>query len=259
MSTTGIELLISAGAVTGKQALMRLIESLCQATTDKTKKLLRNLKTERQISQLYSQIGKVRKVKTLGQLDKAVDLTSFYCDSHIYIKKTRKKIRRVSDFGLGENILIEGIAGQGKSIFLRYLCGVELMLGQYLPVFVELRKITDNQSLVDCILQALKGYHLDLTNEILSELADTGKLLLLFDAFDEVRDDLKQRILHEIERFADEHEKLRILITSRPESGVATCPLEITKRLFDFANEAMTYIAREEQCDTIIPLKKSSV
>lgn len=246
MPVTGMELLlIGAGVAKGKEQLKKLVESIQDVATDKTKKFLRDLKTERQISRLYSQIGKVRKVKTLGQLDKAVDLMSFYCDSHIYTENKRKKITRISDFGVDENILIEGIAGQGKSIFLRYLCGVELVLGDYIPIFVELRKISEKQSLLSLVVQALKSYHLNVTEEIFAELAGTGRLLLLLDAFDEVADGAKQDLLREIEQLANEQENLRILITSRPESGIAACPLFHVVKLSDLKNDEYMNVIRK--------------
>jgi len=209
---TGIELLIGASAIAGKDTFKKTVSSVNEALSDKAKKFFNQIKTERQIGKLYSQIAKVRKVKTLGQLDRAVDLYSFYCDSHVYLGKSRKKITRISDFGTSENILIEGVAGQGKSIFLRYLCSAELVLGEYIPVFIELRKIGNGESLIENILETLKSYHLDLNEEVLREIADSGRLLLLLDAFDELNQGAKKRILNEIEMLSNRHEKLRILI-----------------------------------------------
>ena len=179
----------------------------------------------------------MRKVKTLGQLDKAVDLMSFYCDSHVHINNQRRKITSLSDFPQNENILIEGIAGQGKSIFLRYLCAVELYRGQYVPVFVELRKITAKKSLIHQILATLETYNIDLTRKQLGELADSGRLLLLLDAFDEIPEELKSTVIDEIERLALKHERLRILVTSRPESGIHTCAIFTNVRLSNLVGD----------------------
>lgn len=172
--------------------------------------------TERQIRTLYQRIAQVRKVKTIWQVDKTVDLGVFYCDSHVLVNKIRKRITRLTDFGIDDNLLIQGIAGQGKSIFLRYLCSVELNSAQRIPIFLELRRITSDSSLMDRIKISLLNLDLTVDDHLFHTLAASGKILLLMDAFDEVPDDLKVKVLSDIEDLAARHKSLRIIITSRP-------------------------------------------
>jgi hypothetical protein len=144
----GAEIGLGAAATAGKKALELLVEDIYNNTKAAAQKALKKWRTSREVGRLYTRIANVRHVKTLWQVDKAVDLSSFYCESHIYLDKKRKCIRAVSEFETAENLLIEGIAGQGKSIFLRYLCAVELMRGESFPVFLELRRIQPDQSLL---------------------------------------------------------------------------------------------------------------
>lgn len=235
---TGLELLLTAGAVAGKEAVKSAVTALYDASAGKAKKALKASRNDREINKLFQQLWKIRKVKTLGQLDKAVDLTSFYCDSHVYVDRTtRRRIQQIEDLGVDANILIEGIAGQGKSIFLRYLCSVEALKGKLLPIFVELRRIQEHQTLSALLIKTLKGFHIDVDDDSLGELADSGRMILLLDAFDEVRDDAKERVLDEIESFAALHEKLQIIVTSRPESGIRACPLFRVVRLSDLERD----------------------
>jgi hypothetical protein len=61
---------------------------------------------------------------------------------------------------------------------------------------------------------------MEVDDELFNALAESGKLLLLLDAFDEVPDELKSVVLTTIEDLASSHTTLRILITSRPNQTV---------------------------------------
>ncbi|PTX98769.1 hypothetical protein DB345_03360 [Spartobacteria bacterium LR76] len=220
---TSLELLASAGALAGQTALKKAVNSIYDSSTEAAKKILRRLKNETQLRKFCSQIGKVRKVKTLGQVDKAVDLASFYCSSHVYFEGNRSKIDSFSNFKSGNKILIEGIAGQGKSIFLRYLCSIEFLKGDLIPIFAELRKISENESLENFLIRTFKTYHLDIDKESLSHMANTGKLILFLDAFDEAPDDSKSRLVLEMEDFLLSHESVNVVISSRPNNGISAC------------------------------------
>ncbi len=176
--------------------------------------------TNKKVQILYKQINKVKLVKTLWQVDKAVDLSSFYCDSHLIIDGIRKKILRLSDLPIDRNILITGIAGQGKSIFLRYLCGKTLAEGKMVPVFIELRKIQINESLIEYIINFLNILKIKADNDIFEYFSEKGKIVLFLDGFDEIMDDIRSSVIRDIENLTLKYEKLRIIVTSRPEGGL---------------------------------------
>lgn len=127
-------LLSTTATLAGKKLFKKLVIDLYQFLVQQTGRKVKQWNTERQIDKIYRQIGQVRKVKTIWQIDRAVDLMEFYCDSHVMLKKERCKITKLSDFGQSrDNILIQGIAGQGKSIFLRYICSVNSPGGSTFP------------------------------------------------------------------------------------------------------------------------------
>src|SRR5882672_8359451 len=114
--TTGFELLALGGKAAGKISFSKLFSATLSKLSSGTKSALRIRNQEKVISKFYTQLSKVRLVKTLWQIDKAVDIGTFYCQSHVYVGGIRRKVGSLSDLdGLG-NLLIEGIAGQGKSI-----------------------------------------------------------------------------------------------------------------------------------------------
>jgi len=210
----------TAGALAGKELFKKVVLDLYQFLVDRTNRKLKQWNTDRQIEKLYHQIGQVRKVKTIWQIDKAVDLLDFYCDSHVILDEKRCKVSKLSDFKTKNNILIQGIAGQGKSILLRYLCSVELGRGEYIPIFLELRRISQSESLKDRIFTAFESLKLSIDDEIFAALAASGKIVLLLDAFDEVPDDLKSRVLTEIEDLIATKPNIRVIVTSRPHQDI---------------------------------------
>jgi NACHT domain len=178
--------------------------------------------TARKREQLYRKIAKVRMVKTIWQVDKAVDLSEFYCDSRVRLPgdSERVVVNSITDFGTKKSILVEGIAGQGKSIFLRYLCASELARGEYIPVFLELRRISPRQTLMDRIFAELEALGLKVDHDLFEVLAESGRLLLLLDAFDEVPEGMQSGVLTDIEDLLNIHERLQIVVSSRPDRQI---------------------------------------
>jgi len=138
----------------------------------------------------------------------------------VTIDNKRKKIRYVDDFDTSENVLVQGIAGQGKSTFLRYLCSMELQKGKCIPLFLELRKVSKLQTLKERIIAAFKSLGINIDDLVFDALIESGKILLLLDAFDEVPEDLKSVVLADIEDLASAYPTLRIIVTSRPHQSI---------------------------------------
>jgi len=214
-------LLETVSVVAERELFKAVVTDAWRAMSKVASRKLTQWNTEHKIGMLYRRIGNVRKVKTIWQVDKAVDLASFYCDSHVLIKKRRKQIDQLSDFRLKGNILVEGIAGQGKSIFLRYLCAVALAQGQCIPLFIELRKVSNKESVLDRIYAELSNLGLTVDDSLFSVLAHSGKIVLFLDAFDEIPEDLKGSSLSEIEDLSLRFDNLQIIATSRPHHAIA--------------------------------------
>ena len=215
--------------------LIKAWEATCRATSKK----ISDAKLEKKIKNLYEKISDVRNVMTIWQVEQFVDLNDFYCDPHVRIvngkKEERKKIKQISDFNIKGNILIEGIAGQGKSIFLRYLCCVALAQGESVPLFVELRKISTKESIEKRIDEELKN--LGLEKDIFIELAKSGTITLFLDAFDEIPEELKEESIIKIEDMSKRYNDMRIIVTSRPDNPIAMSTLFKKITLSNLQNE----------------------
>jgi hypothetical protein len=107
-----VPVLASLTAAAGKELLKKPLGDVYEYVKGKAKRQILRWNTNRNVSQAYAKLISVRRVKTLWQIDKAVDLTTFYCPSYVQIDKHRTRIDSVDDLDIPENILIEGIAGR---------------------------------------------------------------------------------------------------------------------------------------------------
>jgi len=175
--------------------------------------------------EIASALQTITKVKTLWNYEREGSLYDFYYPSRIiFPRSVPKKVSGLKDIGGKVNLVIQGTAGQGKSIFLRYLCGQELIdrfTTNRVPIFIELRRISVDMGVSALISEALRKYKLPHTSSAWEYLAGSGKFVLLMDAFDEIDPALSARTVAEIERIAEQYlGELQIIITSRPDADI---------------------------------------
>ncbi len=238
--------------------LGRTVDDLYEFLKDKVSLTIDKARIQRKIPELVNRINSFRMVKTLWQMERPVDVEEFYCTSHVLIpttvklsqigrqtQKKRRKIDCVSDFGNIGNIVIKGIAGQGKSIFLRHLFIREFELGRRIPVFIELRKMQKGESLLDHIARFLDILDLGIDPRLSRILARSGKFIFFLDAYDEVPEIQKQRTLNELEYLVGTSPGSQFLVTTRPDSGIAMSSLFTVVNLDDLRNNEYLGVIRK--------------
>ena len=213
-----------AAAVAAKKAIERVVDVTYELGKAQFGRQIQHWKAKSKIDGIYKKIKNVRKVKTIWQVEKEIDLSQFYYPSKVRIGDKRKTIDDLSDFDYDGNIVVRGTIGRGKSIFFRFLTSQELLKGKAIPLFVELRRVKKDQTLSAQLLQELKSLGLEMNEETLLFLAKAGKIILFLDAFDEVKESQRSDLISEIEHFAKSYESLRMLISSRPNSGIEASP-----------------------------------
>jgi len=199
----------------------------------------------KQTKLIKKQIQNIQRVKTLWQVDKAVDLNQFYCDSYVVLDKKRVKINSIQDLLPRKQIIISGIAGQGKSILLRYLCGNTLRQGEYLPVFIELRRILGPDTLKLHIIRYFETIGLAVDEPLLRLLFASGKIVVLLDGFDEIQETEKSQIINEIEDLGKTYDQMLIIITSRPDSGIEVSPIFEVVKLDNLRDDEYKHVIRK--------------
>jgi predicted NACHT family NTPase len=118
-------------------------------------------------------------------------------------------------------LMILGKAGSGKTTFLKYLA-IQCINGEFqscmVPIFVNLKdfaEVDDQQELLEYIIQASS---LSLESEEkanIKQLLISGRMLILLDGLDEVKEEYTSRVFKEIREFSNRFQDNYFVITSR--------------------------------------------
>ncbi|MBR2927582.1 MAG: NACHT domain-containing protein [Oscillospiraceae bacterium] len=129
---------------------------------------------------------------------------------------------------ISNNILILGTGGIGKSMMMRYLFLNTANRGEYVPVLLELRKVSNQSigqiSVLDLIYSCMEDFDVKLPKEQFEYSLRLGKYLFLMDGFDEVKETQATETAAAIQAFCAKYPKNPCIITSRPRRD--TSPLE---------------------------------
>ena len=229
---TGIESGLLAGAALATSETVKLaIKDLHSFVKKRSTELSLKWKAERSIEELYLHVNSIRHVKTIWQIDRSINLKEFYVSPHLKVEADcRVKIDAIDNLHIGNSILIEGIAGQGKSTFMRYLCSNEMIDGTRIPIFIELRKIKKGETIFDHIIRYCDILGITLSKELLIEFVKTGRLSIYLDGFDELDSSIKHEIISDIELISLTQGNGKIIITSRPGQTIRSMPcLKVVK------------------------------
>lgn len=223
-----MEAIVSTGIL---KIFSNVIDDIYDYAKDKLKREFNKELIKKRIPKLIEdEINHVRYIKTLWQVDRAVNIDDFYCDSHLLSPSNHKKsskrylMRSTSDLGTGNNIVIRGIAGQGKSILLRYLCTREFEAGNRIPIFIELRRIQSDETLLDHFSKFFEILNLPIDQDLFKVMSKSGKFIFFLDAFDEIDGSQKQKILNELDHLVATSPNCQFIVTSRPNSAIEMSP-----------------------------------
>lgn len=129
---------------------------------------------------------------------------------------------------ISNNILIQGTGGIGKSMLMRYLFLNTADRGTYVPVLLQLRRISNQDikqiSILDLIYTSMEDFDIQLPKEQFEYSLRLGKYLFLLDGFDEVKEEMAKGTAEAIQKFCAKYPKNPCIITSRPRRNVS--PLE---------------------------------
>lgn len=198
-------------------ALKKVLNDIYNTSKGSVKKKFKIYRTDRNIKKIYDHLRSLGKVRTIWQTERPAPIKSFYYPQKLAFDNKSIPIKKLSDLvRISNRIIIQGIVGQGKSIFLRYLCIEELKNLSSIPVFLELRKFVKEKTLTDQISDYLDDIGLDSTKDTFEYLASHKKLKILLDAYDEIDENIEKKVFKEIERLCRKYPELEVVITSRP-------------------------------------------
>ncbi|WP_406869356.1 NACHT domain-containing protein [Paraburkholderia fungorum] len=223
-----------------------LLSDLYAGAKDSIKSRLRKWTSDQQLKNIVTRIASVENVRTFWQLDKEIPIRDFYFPlsiiednfssktipnerelSHVSIKKegNHKIVSSLAELK-HSRCVIEGTVGQGKSIFMRFLCTQELSQEscKRMPLFIEMRSITPRLGLIGRILDELKNYGVEADEEIFDYLCESGKLALLLDGYDELSPDPMGQVFSELGSLSRRFPELQIVVSSRPDTDAQKLP-----------------------------------
>lgn len=159
--------------------------------------------------------------KTFIYRDEKIKFYDIFYPVALKTNKSKKTIAEIADlkkfFFEKKYITIIGTAGSGKSMLMKHIFLSTVNQFYSIPILVELRNLNNfDGTLVDYISNIISKNKLSRSEKITERILTEGSFIFLFDGYDEIFSDNKNKITKEIEDFVDLYNKNSYIITSRP-------------------------------------------
>lgn len=182
---------------------------------------------EKYLTSLYEQC---KHITTIVFPHKELLLDTLY--EPLYLKKINnifdgRNIKKESEIDLIKLILNDDIkknltiidnAGMGKSTFSKYLVLKILEKQDFkkIPIFLELRKVNKDLSLIDYIMEQINyssSYNININ--VFKKLLEKKQFIFIFDGFDEVTKENSEKLGKDISDFSLKYNENTIILTTR--------------------------------------------
>jgi predicted NACHT family NTPase len=202
-----------------------LLTTLHSRAKGALKMALGRLCTPEMRNRRLAHLASISQVKTIWQVDTSVDVEEFYYPQRVQTDSKTERFDSAAAIIENGPIVIEGIAGQGKSILLRFLALRAAMDGQHIPVFLQLRHIDKTNTLTSLVQQSIATIIGPVEVLTLEYLLRRRLIIFMLDGFDEIDTAHRSATIKEIHDFLDRYRAYPILITARPNSDIQNSPM----------------------------------
>ena len=196
-----------------------IVDELLKSAKGKVKEKISEAFAIGKLASFKANVDRIGQVKTILNPDSIVDLNEIFFDEAVIFEGA--KIESFSQFGT-KHVLVEGGPGQGKSLYLRKLCIEEGSGSSFIPIFIEFRNLSYKKKLKEELMDAIEDLGVKLDNSLFDFLAKSEKVVLFLDGFDEVPNNERARVARELETIVRTYQDLRIVVSSRPDSGMGS-------------------------------------
>lgn len=121
---------------------------------------------------------------------------------------------------VGNRLIISGTGGIGKSVMMKHFFLSTLQNTGYVPVLIELRGLNEYDEktldIEEYIYKVMHKLKFQLEKKYFNYSLEVGGYVLLFDGFDEVKNELSQKVTQEIFAITERYPDNYYLISSRP-------------------------------------------
>lgn len=167
-------------------------------------------------------------INTLAFKERVKKLKDIYIPLTIYPvdNKKEKKLTKIEGYPKElldkyGRILITDTAGMGKSTLMKRMF-LDVIDGQFgIPVFIELRRLNENNDILNEVAIQLGGLNDGFDKEILETLFVDGEFIFFFDGYDEISSSNKAFVTRNIQDFVAKASNNKYILTSRPEEELA--------------------------------------
>ena len=167
-------------------------------------------------------------INTLAFKERVKKLKDIYIPLTIYPvdNKKEKKLTKIEGYPKElldkySRILITDTAGMGKSTLMKRMF-LDVIDGQFgIPIFIELRRLNENNDILNEVAIQLGGLNDGFDKEILETLFVDGEFIFFFDGYDEISSSNKAFVTRNIQDFVAKASNNKYILTSRPEEELA--------------------------------------
>lgn len=157
-------------------------------------------------------------VRILSDRDRDVAFSEIYVSSNFKCgEDTFSDENLVEKIIEGENVVICGNGGAGKTFFMRH-AWLSLFTGEnaLAPIFVELRKLNDLTSfeLMSFLRNSISSKK-SLSEEVFEYFCEAGEFCIILDGFDEVVESKRDQLQEQILNFAADFSQCPVVVSSR--------------------------------------------
>jgi predicted NACHT family NTPase len=176
---------------------------------------------------------------------------------------TEKRVPGLEAVKRYSKLMVLGKPGAGKTTFLKYLA-MQCIEGSFqadrIPVFITLKSFAEDENqpdLLTCLERLMVGAHaktnhlslLKFDKESFQSIIQQGKLLILLDGLDEVREEDTNRVLRQIRDFSEQFYGNHFVITCRIAAKEYTFEKFIEVEVADFDDEQIcTFVGNWFRC-----------
>lgn len=169
---------------------------------------------------VHRHYDKYSKTKTLLYRGQPVSLRDFYVRTDLVAadNEVLSEDEIISYIGKNQRVVVLGSAGSGKSTFCRsvFLDLVERPIGVF-PIFIELRHLNalSDLNILEYLCDILSDFEPGFSMDQLDGSLRLGKVLMIFDGFDEVALDKRDSVERELLRVSNKYMNVMMLVSSR--------------------------------------------
>jgi predicted NACHT family NTPase len=208
-----------------------------------------------------NQYAKCSRVKTLLYRYEPAELAKIYVPTTFSIPKNDQNIvdrTLIANATEGKRYIISGLAGSGKSMFMRFLCLHLLTEAKApFPIFLELRDLNaeSEPSILNFITDKINTVIGDFTLSQLQYGLRSGVFFLILDGFDELNLNLREVVEKEIIEISENYLGCGLIVSARPNTLFDSWPNFFAAKVEPLSEDGARDLIRRLDFDAAVKQK----